>query len=113
MLGLNREGVLDSVVNTVPLFIIVVLTALFVAYNPWGWNETGVIALVFGLHAVPILTLAPVTYLVVKIVVESEEGRSDTARRVRSWFALTDDSDRDADDPDGGERRAEPVETDD
>lgn len=113
MLGLNREGVLDSVVNTVPLLIIVVLTALFVAYNPWGWSERGVIALVFGLHVVPILTLAPVTYLVVKIVAESEEGQSDTARRVRSWFALTDESDRDADEPDAEERRTEPAETDD
>jgi uncharacterized membrane protein len=88
--GLDREGLLDSVVNVVPLAMIVLLTLLFVAYNPWGWRETGVVVIVFGLHLIPILTLVPVTYLFVKVVREAGEGRSNTADRVKSWFVSDD-----------------------
>lgn len=78
--------------------IIVTLTLLFVAYNPWGWAEWFLILEVFGLHLVPILTLAPVTYLAVKFVTESSsEGQSETANRIRSWFMLTNPDNADED----------------
>lgn len=100
-LGLDRDGILDSVVTVISLIIIVVLTLLFVAYNPWGWEDWLVTLEVFGLHLVPILTLVPVTYLLIKLLREAEEGRSDTADRIKSWFAVTDES----------EHAAEPDET--
>lgn len=93
--GLDREGLLDGASNAVPLAIITLLTLLFVAYNPWGWHDTLVIVEVFGLHLVPILTLVPVTYLAVKVVNESSEGRSETADRIRSGLALTDEPEDD------------------
>lgn len=99
---LDREGVLDSVVNLVPLTIIALLTLLFVAYNPWGWQDRLLIAVVFGLHLVPIIVLAPVTYLVVRVIVEAGEGRSETAERVTTWFALADCQDGDANPPGDG-----------
>lgn len=88
--GFDRELLLDGLSNGIPLAIIVLLTVLFVAYNPWGWQDTLLIAVVFGLHLVPILTLAPVTYLLVKVMSESSEGRSETAARLKSWFAGPD-----------------------
>lgn len=86
LFGLDREEQLDAVSNVVPLVIITLLTLLFVAYNPWGWRDTMLVAVVFGLHLVPIVTLAPVTYVLVRVVVESERGQSQTADRVRAWF---------------------------
>lgn len=87
LLGLNREERIDSLVAVVPMSIIVLLTALFVVYNPWGWNDPLVIAVVFGLHLVPIITLAPVVYVLVRVIVESLDGESETAAKLRSWFA--------------------------
>ena len=83
----DRDLAIEGAVNATPLAIIVLLTLLFVAYNPWGWDDLLVVGLVGGLHAIPIVTLAPVTYLVVRVVREAEDGRSQTAARVRSRFA--------------------------
>lgn len=93
LLGLDREELLDSAVSAVALSIIVLLTLLFVAYNPWGWRNPLLIAIVFGLHLVPIVTLVPVTYLLVKVLVEASEGRSETAAWITSWIAATGGSD--------------------
>ncbi len=90
MFGLDDTQLIDSVPNGAPLAIIIVLTGLFVAYNPWGWTNWFLILEIFGLHLVPLLTLAPVTYLAVKFVTESSDGRSETADRIRSWFMLAE-----------------------
>lgn len=96
-LDVDREELLDSLVNVVPLAIIVALTVLFVAVNPWGWADADVIALVVGLHVIPIVTLLPVTYLAVKVVGEAaRDGHSPTAARIRDWFAGNDGSASDA-----------------
>lgn len=87
MFGLSREQLSDSVPNFVPLLIIIALTALFVVYNPWGWEEWFLIVEIFGLHLVPILTLGPVTYVFVKLVSESMDGESETADHIKTWFA--------------------------
>ena len=82
--AVDRDLAIEGAVNATPLAIIVLLTLLFVAYNPWGWHDLLIVGLVGGLHAIPILTLAPVTYLVVRVVREAEDGRSQTAARARS-----------------------------
>ena len=86
---LNREGWLDVSVNFVPLIIISVFVVTLLLYNPWGWEDLLVIAVTVGLHLVPILTLAPVSYLLVKVYVESDEhGSSETAARIVRLFSL-------------------------
>ena len=87
MLGLTREQLSDSVPNVVPLTIIIALTALFIAYNPWGWGDWFLITEIFGLHLVPLIVLGPVTYVLVKLVSESTDGESETAEQVKKWFA--------------------------
>lgn len=80
---LNREGWLDVSVNFVPLVIITVFVVTLLLYNPWGWEDRLVMAVTVGLHLVPILTLAPVSYLLVKVYVEAEEhGTSETGARI-------------------------------
>jgi hypothetical protein len=93
MLGYTREQLSDSVPNFVPLAIITSLTILFVAYNPWGWSDWFLIVEIFGLHLVPIITLAPITYVFVKLISESSDGKSETANRIKSWFAMENDLD--------------------
>lgn len=111
--GIDRQELLDSAVNAVPLVIITLLTLLFVAHNPWGWQELLLIVEVFGLHLVPILTLAPVTYLLVKVVNESSEGRSETAARIQSLLEPVGGSDgaggAGGDDEDAGRPGGEPT----
>ena len=86
---LNREGWLDVSVNFVPLVIITLFVTVLLLYNPWGWEDLLVIAVTVGLHLVPILVLAPVSYLLVKVYVEADEhGTSETAARIVRWFAF-------------------------
>ena len=86
---LTREEMLDISVNFVPLFIITVFVCTLLLYNPWGWKDVYIIATTVGLHLVPILTLAPVSYVLVKVYVEAEEhGTSETAARVVRVFSL-------------------------
>lgn len=93
-LSFDHDERLDSIANVVPLTIITLLTLLFLAYNPWGWRQWFLILEVFGLHAVPLLTLAPVTYILVKVVNESfESGESETATSIRTWFSMGDADD--------------------
>ena len=86
---LNREGWLDISVNFVPLAIITFFVTLLLLYNPWGWEDLFLISTSVVLHVVPILTLAPVSYLLVKVFVEaSEHGTSETAARIVRLFSL-------------------------
>lgn len=92
MLGLDHEQLSDSVSNIVPLVIILLLTLLFVAYNPWGWSNWFLIAEILGLHLVPFLVLVPVTLLLVTLINEASDGHSETAARIQSWFVLNDET---------------------
>lgn len=86
---LNREGWLDVSVNLVPLVIITLFVTTLLLYNPWGWTDVFIMVTTVGLHVVPILTLLPVSYLLVKVFMESEEdGTSETATRILGWFTL-------------------------
>ena len=86
---LNREGWLDASVNFVPLVIISVFVVTLLLYNPWGWADVFIIATTVGLHLVPILTLAPVSYVLVKVFREAEEhGTSETGARIVRMFSL-------------------------
>ncbi|RRJ31499.1 DUF6684 family protein [Halocatena pleomorpha] len=90
MFGFDDTRLVDSVPNGAPLLIILVLTGLFIAYNPWGWENWFLILEIFGLHLVPILTLAPITYLVFTFLTESSDGHSETADRIQSRFMLSE-----------------------
>ena len=35
----DRDLAIEGAVNATPLVIIVLLTVVFVAYNPWGWDD--------------------------------------------------------------------------
>lgn len=86
---LSHEEWLDISVNLVPLVMIAGFVALLLLYNPWGWADVYIMVTTVGLHLVPILTLAPVSYLLVKVFVEaSEHGTSETAARIVRVFTL-------------------------
>ncbi len=86
---LTREEWFDISVNLVPLVMITGFVTLLLLFNPWGWEDLFLISTSVVLHVVPIVTLAPVSYLLVKVFVEaSEHGTSETAARILRLFSL-------------------------
>ena len=86
---LSHEEWLDVSVNLVPLVMITGFVTLLLLYNPWGWADVYIISTSVVLHLVPILTLAPVSYLLVKVFVEANEhGTSETAARIVRVFSI-------------------------
>lgn len=91
----DRETLLDLTVNFIPLGIILFFLVLFPLYNyfvnPFG---TDIVAttLMIGLHVVPFVALAILTYFAGKVITEAERrGESETAESVAS--SVIDDDD--------------------
>ncbi|WP_101296405.1 DUF6684 family protein [Halegenticoccus soli] len=68
----DRETILDLTVNIIPLFIIGFFLGLFLLYQAWGWDTLPSV-LMIGLHVVPLVTLALLTYLSGKAIAGSEK----------------------------------------
>lgn len=67
----TREAMLDILVNIIPLGIIAFFALLFVAFAPWGYEPFPMV-LMIGLHLVPFVFLALITYLTLRAI---EGGR--------------------------------------
>lgn len=67
----TRETMLDIVVNLVPLGIIAFFSVLFLVFAPWGYDLYPML-LMTGLHVVPFVFLALITYLTLRAI---EGGR--------------------------------------
>ena len=63
----TREAILDIVVNLVPLGIIAFFSVLFLLFAPWGYDLYPVV-LMTGLHVVPFVFLALITYLTLRAI---------------------------------------------
>ncbi|WP_228546223.1 DUF6684 family protein [Halegenticoccus tardaugens] len=68
----DKETLLDLTVNIIPLFIIGFFLGLFLLYQAWGWNTLPSV-LMIGLHVVPFVALALLTYLSGKAIAGSEK----------------------------------------
>lgn len=72
LLGLDRETVLDLMVNVIPIGILLFLDALFWLNTPWGWD----LWYVFWGHFLtlfPLLLLTVLTYVSGYVVQRDEE----------------------------------------
>ncbi|MFW6320379.1 MAG: DUF6684 family protein [Halohasta sp.] len=63
----TREAILDIVVNLVPLAIIAFFSILFLLFAPWGYDPFPIV-LMTGLHLVPFVFLAIITYLTLRAI---------------------------------------------
>jgi len=63
----TREAILDIVVNIIPLGIIAFFVLLFLGFAPWGYDPFPM-ALMIGLHVVPFVFLALITYLTLRAI---------------------------------------------
>lgn len=70
---LDRETMLDLLVNIVPLAIIVFFAILFLVVEPWG-TDLFIQAISLGLLVVPFLVLALVSYVSGSAVARDEAG---------------------------------------
>lgn len=59
----NRETLLDSLVNVIPLFMILFFLVLYLLAEPWSEGISLHWVIMVGLHAVPFVGLALLTYL--------------------------------------------------
>jgi len=63
----TREAMLDILVNVVPLGIIAFFVALFLLFAPWGYELVPMVIMI-GLHVVPFVLLALITYLTLRAI---------------------------------------------
>lgn len=59
----NRETLLDSLVNVIPLVMILFFLVLYLLTEPWSEGISLNWVMMVGLHAVPFVSLALLTYL--------------------------------------------------
>ncbi|WP_224447321.1 DUF6684 family protein [Haloprofundus salilacus] len=69
----DRETLLDLTVNMIPLFIILFFVVLFLLYQPWG-GDLFPTAIMVGLHVVPFVGLAILTYVSGKAIAGAEKS---------------------------------------
>ena len=63
----EKETLLDISVNIIPIIILIVFTGMVLLTEPWEFDITiEIIAL--GLHLIPIVSLAFVTYIAARII---------------------------------------------
>lgn len=67
----DRETLLDLTVNVIPLFIILFFLVLFTLVRPFPPDPFSFVIMV-GLHVVPLVSLAVLTYYSGKAIAESE-----------------------------------------
>jgi hypothetical protein len=72
----DRETLLDLTVNIIPLGIIGFFLVLFLIKDPWGWDGLTNIIMI-GLHIVPFVSLAALTYISGKAIAGSERAETD------------------------------------
>ena len=63
----TREAILDIVVNLIHLGIIAFFSVLFLLFAPWGYEPVPIIIMT-GLHLVPFVFLALITYLTLRAI---------------------------------------------
>lgn len=72
MLNLTHHTLLDLVVNLIPVGILLFMDALFLVYNPWGWN----LWFVFWMHFLtlfPLILLLLLSYVSGRVIQRDEQ----------------------------------------
>ncbi|NHN60826.1 MULTISPECIES: DUF6684 family protein [Halorussus] len=59
----NRETLLDISVNIIPLFILAFFILMFLLASPWPSSSLFISVIVLGLHVIPLVLLAILTYV--------------------------------------------------
>ena len=71
MSELERDTVLDLVVNIIPIGILAFFSLLFLAFNPWGWDPFPIVITHF-LTLFPLAVLVVVTYVAGRVIQRDE-----------------------------------------
>lgn len=78
----DKETMLDLSVNIIPLFIILFFIVTLPLFNTWGWELMPTVV-TLGLHVVPLVSLAVLTYVSGKIIT-ADERNAETNPQSRS-----------------------------
>lgn len=71
----DRETLLDLTVNFIPLFMILFFVVVYLLFDPWGYDPLMTVLMV-GLHAVPFVALAFLTYISGRAIAGAEKGQT-------------------------------------
>jgi hypothetical protein len=74
MFELEKDTLLDLVVNVIPIGILAFFSLLFLMVNPWGWDPFPVLMTHF-LTLFPLVVLVVVTWVAGRVV-QRDEGES-------------------------------------
>lgn len=72
----DKETILDLTVNFVPLFIILFFIGVLLVTNPWSDIGSFGLIIALGLHVVPFVSLALLTYVSAKIIAGDEKTKT-------------------------------------
>jgi hypothetical protein len=72
----DRETLLDLTVNFIPLFMILYFTAVLLIINPWPDLGLFLFVVAIGLHVVPFVALAILTYISGKAIAGDEKTKT-------------------------------------
>ncbi len=71
MTELDKDTLLDLVVNIIPIGILGFFSLLFIAFNPWGWDPFPILITHF-LTLFPLAILVVVTYVAGRVIQRDE-----------------------------------------
>jgi hypothetical protein len=80
----DRETLLDLTVNIIPLGILLFFVVLYTVYTPFGWDPV-ITTLMYGLHVVPFVGLAVLTYFAGRAISRAE-GEAERAAEIDDDF---------------------------
>jgi len=78
---IDRDTVLDVLVNVVPIGILAFFVGLYLVFNPWGYDP-GVVLLSHFLTIFPLILLSILTYVSARVIARDE--KRDTERAAES-----------------------------
>lgn len=76
MTELEKETLIDLVVNVIPIAMLGGFSLLFLAFNPWGWDPFPVLMTHF-LTLFPLAVLVVVTYVAGRVIQRDESGSAE------------------------------------
>lgn len=75
MVELERETLIDLVVNAIPIAMLAFFSLMFALFDPWGWDPFSIVVTHF-LTLFPLAVLVLVTYVAGRVVQRDEDGSS-------------------------------------
>lgn len=79
MIELEKETLIDLIVNVIPIAMLAFFSLMFALFDPWGWDPFTILMTHF-LTLFPLVVLVVVTYVAGRVVQRDEGGSAQAGR---------------------------------